>query len=214
MIIGIVAGVVLFLILIGIAIFALVAALTSNDGSAPSADSSRSNESTSDRPGEKSALTAKYSTQFDAVCEGTPIGNAAPYTTASAARIVPFYQSLGDGGNAWIATSAGYGKSYYVTVDVPVTEISVVACLAPTSDDSSPSIKCELEGGTTIDYHSIDHDVTFYEAKTAKKISDGAPISSPATTCPSFVAYNQGTNKAYALPDTKAIEATLDTFTR
>ena len=96
----------------------------------------------------------------------------------------------------------------------PVSEISVVACLKATEDSSVAGIDCEMNCGVTVKYLSAEYKVTYYEAKTAKKISEGTPINSPAASCPMFLTYERDTKKAYATPDNKALEATLDTFVR
>lgn len=219
LIIGIVVGAIVLLVLIGLGIFAMIAALGNNDSKSSSStnsgssNSSRSDDSTSSSTSDtpKSALKATYPYDFKAVCDGTPISNAASYTNSASAKITSFYQTVLSS-KIWTSTSAGYNKSYYVKTDTPISDISVVACLKPTSGKDSPSTSCELEGGTTIKYHSADYSITFYEAKTAKKISTGEPIKVSASECPMFVAYDKSTLKAYANPDSNSLEARLDTF--
>ncbi|GAB3838644.1 hypothetical protein GCM10029963_05000 [Micromonospora andamanensis] len=65
----------------------------------------------------------------------------------------------------------------------------------------------------TVDYVSSRYTLTFYAAKTAEKIGEGGRVNAPAVRCPSFISYNKETMKAYAQPDSGAIELALDKFT-
>lgn len=215
LIIGLVVGGAALLIITIIFIVVVMGAVlnknsASNTKSSGSSDSS-ADTGTTDTP-QKSALTAKYTSDFSKVCDGTPIANAASYTSPASAKILSFYASPLGSSKTWIYTSAGYGKSYYVDNDTPLEDVSVVTCM--TASTRSGSIDCELSNGDVIKYHSSNYKVSFYEAKTGKKIKDGSPIVVEATQCPSLISYDRNKKEAYALPDSKLLEATLDTFVR
>lgn len=186
-------------------------AQTTDPGTAPSATSTPSDD---DTPQNNNAVTARYSSDFEAVCEGNPILNAKTYTTPAGSKAYTFYNSVDRPGN-WLLRSAGYGKSYYAKSD-EFDEVSVVGCLKYVEGSEGTGKKCQLKDSSdkiiTIDYVSSRYQLTFYAAKTAQKVGDGGTINAPAVRCPSFVTYNKNTMKAYASPDTGAIEAALDKF--
>lgn len=165
-------------------------------------------------PNNNNAVTARYSSDFEAVCEGSPILNSAAYTTPKDAKAYTFFNSV-DRPTSWLSRSTGYGKSYYAKTD-EYDEVSVVGCLKYVEGSEGAGRKCQLKDSSdkivTVDYVSSRYTLTFYSAKTAQKIADGGTINAPAVRCPSFVTYNKATMKAYASPDTGAIEAALDKF--
>ncbi|BCL14408.1 hypothetical protein [Micromonospora sagamiensis] len=191
-------------------------ATTSDPGGNTDPSASPSTEQTpgDDTPNNNNAVTARYSSDFEAVCEGSPILNAKAYSTPSGSKAYTFYNSV-DRPSNWMLRSAGYGKSYYAKSD-EFDEVSVVGCLKYQEGSEGAGRKCQLKDSSdkiiTIDYVSSRYTLTFYAAKTAQKVGDGGTINAPAVRCPSFVTYSKSTMKAYASPDTGAIEAALDKF--
>ncbi|MEH1012216.1 hypothetical protein V6U90_03690 [Micromonospora sp. CPCC 206060] len=177
-------------------------------GTSPSADNNEP-----DNNGNNNAVTARYSSDFEAVCQGSPILNSLPYTAGSG-KAYTFYNSV-DRPDNWSIRTVGYGKPYYAKSS-DYTTVSVVGCLKYVDGSEGPGTKCNLKGSDdkviSIDYVSSRYELTFYAAKTAEKIGDGGTINAPANRCPSFVTYNKNTMKAYAAPDSGAIEAALDKF--
>ncbi|WBB78843.1 hypothetical protein O7606_21965 [Micromonospora sp. WMMD882] len=167
-----------------------------------------------DAPQNNNAVTARYSSDFEAVCEGSPILNAKAYSAPAGSKAYTFYNSV-ERPSSWLLRSTGYGKSYYAKSD-EFDEVSVVGCLKFVEGSEGTGRKCQLKDSSdkvvSVDYVSSRYQLTFYAAKTAQKIGDGGTINAPAVRCPSFVTYNKNTMKAYASPDTGAIEAALDKF--
>ncbi len=215
LIIGLVVGGIALLLLIAGIIVAVVMASgskksTTTSTSTPSASKDTPADTTS---GTKAAYTAKYTSDLSKVCDGTPIANAAAYTTKSAA-IVQAYERAPEK-TTWSTMSVGYGKSYYLTEYNDFAKVSVVACVKATTGAETPSIPCTGKStDPVINYHSAKYAVTFYEAKTAKKISDGTSVDGPATKCPMVASYNTKTMNAFASPDRDQVEAVVDTFVR
>lgn len=165
----------------------------------------------------KSATKADYSTDFEEVCKGGAISNAADYTSNKTAIVYTFHSSVITP-NSWNSDLVGYGKSYYLKDLDKFDTISVVACAKYVDGSASGGIDCEYQktGGekVTIKYQSTKYQLTFYEAKTGKKISDGGEISGSATKCPSSILYDADKKMAYADPDDDALEAALDAFVK
>lgn len=183
--------------------------------SAPQVDPSTTTAAPSEGPpANNNAVTARYSSDFEAVCEGSPILNAKAYSAPAGSKAYTFFNSV-DRPSSWLLRSAGYGKSYYAKSD-EYTNVSVVGCLKYVEGSEGTGRKCQLKDSSdkvvTIDYVSSRYTLTFYAAKTAQKVGDGGTINAPAVRCPSFVTYNKTTMKSYASPDTGAIEAALDKF--
>ena len=219
LIIGLVIGGILLLMVIGGIVLAVIFASAGSKSSTSSSsstgtDSSTSSNSSSDNsPSTKAAYTAKYSSDFSKVCDGTPIANAADFTTKQAAIIATY--SKRPESTIWSGEYVGYGKSYYLKDIKDFTKVSVVSCLKTTTGAESASIPCTgKDTDPTINYHSVTYAMTFYEAKTGKKIADGGTVTGPADTCPSFTSYNTSTLNAFATPDDDQTEAALDSFVR
>lgn len=164
----------------------------------------------------KPALTAEYSSDLDAVCNGTPIANVAAYSTNKSAVIYTFYNKPNNA-TTWTSDLVGYGKSYYPNVD-DFSKVSVVACLSADESTVGAGLSCDYTDSknqkVTVSYKSLKYELKFYEAKTAKQIGDSQTIDAPAAECPSFIAYDATTKTAYATPDDTALEAAFDTFVK
>ncbi|MDG4798059.1 hypothetical protein [Micromonospora sp. WMMD1082] len=168
-----------------------------------------------EQPDNNNAVTARNSSDMSAVCEGSPILNAAPYTGAKGTKVYTFANSP-ERPQSWLSKSVGFDKPYYAkTADW--ASVSVVGCLTFEEGSEGTPRKCQYKDRddkqVTVDYVSSRYTLTFYSAKTAEKIGEGGRVNAPAVRCPSFVSYNKETMRAYAQPDTGAIEVALDKFT-
>ena len=192
--------------------------------SSPSAAAPQTSESPSaaapppvdeEQPDNNNAITARSSSDMSAVCDGSPILNAAPYTSAKSAKVYTFANSP-ERPESWLSKSVGYNKPYYAKV-ADWSKVSVVGCLTFEEGSEGEPRKCDYKDRDdkkiTVDYVSARYTLTFHNAKTGEKIGDGGRINAPAVRCPSFISYNKSTMKAYASPDDGAIELALDKFT-
>ncbi|RKN45400.1 hypothetical protein [Micromonospora endolithica] len=168
-----------------------------------------------EQPQNNNAVTARSSSDMSAVCEGSPILNAAPYQSPKSAKVFNFSNSP-DRPSSWRLESVGYDKPYYARATAWAT-VSVVGCLTLVPGSEGAGRKCDYKGTdgktVTINYVSSRYTLAFHNAKTGEKIADGGTVNAPAVRCPSFVAYNKATLKAYASPDDGAIELAVDKFT-
>ena len=159
------------------------------------------------------AITATSTNDFKAVCSGFTITNAAKYVKKSTAKIATFSQSP-QKTDAWVYQDVGSDKSYSKT-NGNLTKIDTVACLHEIRDSKMLAKSCgyqEDDRSVSVKYYSVRYKLSYYEAKTGKRISDGGIIETPIDTCPDFASYDPQTLLLYALPDTKAIEAALASF--
>ncbi|WP_223884267.1 hypothetical protein [Micromonospora craniellae] len=161
------------------------------------------------------AVTARNSSDFNAVCDGNPVLNAAPYTSAKGAKVFTFSNNP-DRPGSWSSKSVGFNKPYYARASDWAT-VSVVGCLTYVEGSEGEPRKCEYKDRDdkqiTVDYISARYTLTFHNAQTGEKLGDGGQINAPAGRCPSFISYNRQTMKSHAQPDNGAIELALDKFT-
>ena len=166
-------------------------------------------------PESNNAITARSSSDMRSVCEGSPILNAAPFTDAKSAKVYTFGNSP-DRPTSWLSKSAGVNKSYYAK-STDWAKVSVVGCLTFEEGSEGEARKCEYKDRddkqVTVEYVSSRYTLTFHAAQTGEKVGDGGRINAPAVRCPSFISYDKSTMKAYAQPDSGAIELALDKFT-
>lgn len=151
------------------------------------------------------AVTAKYLSDFEVVCDGGSVTNAAAATKPY--KIVSF-SSRTPQNDRWSSMSLGFDQPYYVDSKA-VDSVSVVACLKMAEGSTTKSKTCEFESGgnkVNIDFYATQYDLTYYEAKTGKALAKGEPINGPATTCPFFTSYDKNDPKIYADPDENAVE--------
>lgn len=221
LIIGIIIAAVL---LIGGGVTALVITLNNKDSKSSSQSSSKSDDSSKKKDDSKSdsadnddklrsanATTAKYLTEFDAVCSTGSISNAADYTKPY--KIVAFYGSPTRDDN-WSQVSLPYKATYKADYDKFETT-NVVACLTPDKASAVKSKTCDFKSGSdnvSIDYYAVKYNVSLYEAKSGKKIKDLGTVNGPADTCPTFATYSKSDPKIYAKPDTASLDGLLAGF--
>lgn len=192
-----------------------VAGQQSTAPGAPSIEPSIAPPPAEEQPDNNNAVTARNSSDMSAACEGSPILNAAPYTGAKGTKVYTFGNSP-ERPESWLSKSVGFDKPYYAkTADW--ASVSVVGCLNFEQGSEGTPRKCQYKDRddkqVTVDYVSSRYTLTFYAAKTAEKIGEGGRVNAPAVRCPSFISYNKETMKAYAQPDSGAIELALDKFT-
>ena len=163
------------------------------------------------------AITATYLSEFDAVCEGKTISNAASFTTNQTAVITTFANNPRNV-ERWSSEIVGSGKSYYLDDVDQFAKVSVVGCAKADESTITDGQKCEYTsssaGKVTVDYKALKYELTLYEAKTGKKIGESTMIDAPADTCPTVLLYDAETKTAYASPDEDALEAALDAFVK
>ncbi|BCJ64234.1 hypothetical protein Prubr_12550 [Polymorphospora rubra] len=166
-------------------------------------------------PANNNAVTAKYSSDFEEVCAGGAILNAADYTAGSNTTKVYAFSNSPDRASDWRTRSVGYDKPFYAK-SADFTTVSVVACLTTVPGSEGTPKKCDYkdrdEKPIQVDYISSRLDVAFYAAKTGQKLGTGDQVNAPANRCPSYISYNSSTMKAYAAPDEGAITAAIEKF--
>ena len=145
-----------------------------------SQDSSKDEEEkdTEGNNSNNNAIAATSIGSYEAVCEGGSVTNSAAYDKTAQSKIASFYQSRtlarSDSDANWTSTSVGYGDPYYADSKSFET-VSVVACLSYVSGSEQKELDCDYtsSGATvTVAYYSSKFKLTFYEAKTGKKIKD------------------------------------------
>lgn len=207
LIIGLVVGGVVLLAIVGMGILFAVLGSKASDSESPSPSSSNSPSKAN------SAEVASSTFDYDAVCNGGSISNAAALGDKASAKIMTFSQSPRVQGS-WSYESVGYGKPYYVN-STDIELVSVVACLEEVKSARAVGQTCDYkdDGKTvSIKYYSSQYKLSFYAAKTGKKASEGGTINAPANKCPSFISYDPSTLSAYASPDEDALDAKYTDF--
>ncbi|MGC4892390.1 hypothetical protein [Micromonospora sp. DT31] len=162
------------------------------------------------------ALTARYSSEMSAVCDGGSILNAAPYTGPTGAKALVFSNSPAQP-SSWSQKIISSSKPYY-TRSADFATASVIGCLTMVPGSEGAPKKCRYKASdgkaVTIDYISSRYTLAFHAAKTGEKVGDGGTVTAPAAQCPSVITYNKVTLKSYASPDAGSLEAALDRFLR
>jgi len=159
------------------------------------------------------AITAASHRDFGAVCGGFTVKNAAAYTKKPSALVVTFSQSPRTT-DSWSYEDVGYGKTYTKTGG-DFTKINTVACLHEILDTKVFSKSCDYQQDgekVSVRYYSIRYKLSYYEAKTGERIADGGHIEAPAGDCPSFLAYDEQSLAAYAVPENEAIDIAHSEF--
>ncbi|MEU8071201.1 MULTISPECIES: hypothetical protein [unclassified Micromonospora] len=169
-----------------------------------------------DGPTNNNSITARYSSEMSAVCDGGAILNAAPYTAPAGSKAYVFSNSP-DRPSFWSQKTVSSAKPYYAK-SADFATVSVIGCLKMVEGSEGTPKKCQYKNSeekvVTIDYISSRYTLTFHAAKTGEKVGDGGTVAAPAARCPSFISYNKATMKSYASPDSGTIEAALDRFLR
>lgn len=161
------------------------------------------------------AVTAKNAVDYNAVCDGGSILNAPapvkPYLIES------FFTNETKPNDRWSSINVGYGESYHPESSNPLSA-NVVACLEQKKDTEVKRKTCDFKESAdkvvSIDFYSVEYELTYKEARTGEVIGSPTPINGPATTCPLFVSYSKTDPKIYADPDKVAIEASHKAFAK
>lgn len=206
MIIAIILGV-SFIVIIFIGIF--IASVISNVSRIQKEATSTQTKSDSTKSNTKNnAITAKFASDYNAVCDGGSVLNAPapvkPYL------IETFFTNDASSGTSWASINVGYGEAYHPDSKNPVSA-NVVACLTQKKDSEAKSKVCNFEEGAdnkpiSINYYSVEYELVYREAKTGKSIGSPIPINGPATTCPLFATYSKTDPRIFADPDKVALE--------
>lgn len=152
--------------------------------------------------------TAQSASDFSSVCDNDHITNAAEY--GKPYNIAAFFKGLTFMDESWLPVSS----DKWSTSD-RYSEINVVACLDRKKGSEVKATSCvdDDDGNrTTVDYLSVEYEVTFREAKTGKVIKDGGTVTGTAGSCPMLGSYDKRSRKMYARPDDDAVQAKLDAF--
>lgn len=158
--------------------------------------------------GEGQDRTAYSASSFSAVCENDWIGSAAEY--GKPYNIAAFYKGLGIVDETWLPVAS----NKWATSD-EFSKINVVACLERKKGSEAKSMSCvdDDDGNhVTVDYYSVDYEVTFREAKTGKVIGNAGTVTGTADRCPFLASYDRRSRKMYARPDDEAVAAKVAGF--
>lgn len=211
LIIGLVVGFIFLMIVI-----LVVIGVVAFKGAQKKADDARSDtqgassQVEEDTASTANAVTAKYVSDFDAVCDRGSVSNAAekqkPY------KVAAFYKTNATNRDSWSETTIDYDSPHRSNEP---TEINVVACLEEKSGTAEKIKTCEFTSGgekTEIDFYAVQYDLVFKEAKTGKTIEEAGVVNGPATSCPMFVSYDKSDPKLHAKPDSNAVTAAVAAF--
>lgn len=233
LIIGLGIGVLVLLLVVGAAGLVVVNQLGDDPDTDPVAESTTappetgpsdegipSDESTEDSSGGdnsgNNAVTAKYSADFEIVCQGGSVLNSAEYRGGRSAKAYVFANSLARPQN--YNYQVGFTKPSFYGTSSGFTRVGVVGCLTAVDGSEGPGRKCTVEDSKkkriTLDYVSSRFTLTFYAAKTGEKLGEGGTVNAPATRCPFLMQYDPATRKSYALPDEGAVTAAFQKFMR
>lgn len=211
-IVGYIVGSVAIVILSALTTYIALSSLYGSQEELP-ADQQRSKTTRYQEAPTNRTITAMSHRDFGAVCGGFTVQNAAPYTKKSTALIVTFSQSPRTK-DSWSYEDVGYGKTYTRT-NGDFTRINTVACLHEILDTKVFSKVCDYEQDgehVSVRYYSIRYKLSYYEAKTGKRIADAGTVEAPAGACPSFIDYDQQSLTAYATPENDAIDIAHSNF--
>lgn len=156
--------------------------------------------------GEGHDRVAKSASDFSRVCDNDRISNAAEY--GKPYHAVAYFKGLGIVDEIWLSASDSAMSDEF-------SEINVVACLDRKRGSEVKSRSCvDDDGGNhvTVDYYSVEYEITFREAKTGTVIRSGETVTGTAGSCPALATYDRGSRKMYARPDNHAVQAKLDAF--
>ena len=158
--------------------------------------------------GEGKDRVARSASDFSDACDNDRITNAADY--GKPYNVVAFFKGLGITEDVWLSVADDKG-----TASDEFSEINVVACLERQRGSEVKVTSCVDDGDgkrTTVDYYSVEYEVTFREAKTGTVIKSGEAVPGTAESCPILGSYDRRSRKMYARPDEDAVRASLDTF--
>lgn len=214
LIIGLIIGAVVIFIIIPIILVIALVVLAGNDDKKSESNTNTQSSSQEDTQPDASlnATTARYSSDYDAVCKNGSVENAATFSKPY--KVVAFSKNSAQVGDSWSSVSLAYDAPYRADHN-KIEEVNVVACLEEKSGSATRSRACEFESGgekVSLDYYAVQYTLAFREAKTGKLIDDSKSINGPATDCPSFISYNRADPKLHAKPDQNAVDTAVRAF--
>lgn len=164
------------------------------------------------------ALRADGLSDFEAVCNGQGIANAAKYDAdIRPYKMTTFVRNPAHSGSNWTSTSLGFGEKYYVD-PAEFASTAVVACVQLDEADTKLVDRCEIttERRTlSVERYGGNYSLAFFEARTGTKITDGPAVAADqAADCPQFAPYSQGeaAPRIYIEPETAKLETALKKF--
>jgi hypothetical protein len=171
--------------------------------------------------GRRAAKDATALTDFDVVCDGGSISNAAaygkPYKIAAFAHNDepdPMNQLVSD---HWREVELDSRADYRASPD-DFRSANVVACLTRKPGSEAKARTCDLQTNNgehvDVDYYAVQYEIELREAKTGKRIERLGTVNGPADSCPFMVWIDKRDRKAYAEPDSAAVNAKLAEFAR
>lgn len=158
-------------------------------------------------------------TAFDVVCDGGSISNAAaygkPYKIAAFAPDDEPSPMRELANSHWAEVTLDSRADYRANPD-DFRSTNVVACLTRKSGTEVKARTCNLQTDTgehvDVDVYAVQYDIELREAKTGKRIEQLGTVDGPAVSCPLLVWVKTRDPKAYAGPDSAAVDAKLAEF--
>ncbi|MEM6104693.1 hypothetical protein AAHS21_00310 [Mycobacterium sp. 050272] len=171
------------------------------------------------RDGRGESRKAASITDFDAVCDGGSIRNAAgygkPYKIAAFAPDDEPNPMRELTNTHWREVTLDSRADYRANPN-DFLSTNVVACLNRKPGTEVKSLTCNLKTDkgehVTVDYYAVQYDIELREARTGKQIAQLGTVDGPAASCPFLVWVNKGDPKTYAGPDHAAVDAKLADF--
>lgn len=152
--------------------------------------------------------TAEKLDDFGKACHGSKITNAAAYTDAKSAAIAAFYERPHSDKNPW--TNFSGGPTANMAKYGEFAEANVVACFDYQPLAGKELARCEDD----IKLMSATYKTIFYEAKTGKKIAEGADIVSSDADCPSIFVYDDISRETAREPGREAMTKAIADFVK
>lgn len=225
LIIGLAIGGFLILVVIAAIVAVGISAFKGAQEKAKQAqDEARQSQSDSqaNKPGSKensalgaNSITARYITEFDAVCEGGAITNAAQFVSSSKPyKVAAFSYNEASPYKRWDPESLLSSVVPSSDTEDP-SAISVVACAQEKPGSAVKSTTCTFQssgGDVVLDYYALKYEISFKEAKTGKSLGKGSDVNGPAIKCPTFASYDKTNPRLYADPDTNALSQAVQNF--
>jgi hypothetical protein len=171
------------------------------------------------RDGRGETRKAASPTDFDVVCDGGSISNAAAY--GKPYKIAAFAPDdepdpMRELTHAHWSDVMLDSRADYAANPAEFQSTNVVACLTRKPGTEVKSRTCDMKTDAgqhvDVDYYAVQYDIELREARTGKRIEQLGTVDGPTTTCPFYVWVNKRDRKTYAGPDSAAVNAKLAEF--
>jgi hypothetical protein len=171
------------------------------------------------RHGRGESRKAASFSDFDVVCDGGSISNAAtyqkPYKIAAFAQYDEPNPMRELASVRWSEVTLDSRADYRVSPN-DFQSVNVVACLTRKPGTEAKSLTCDfkVDDGehVTVDYYAVQYGIELREARTGKHIEQLGPVDGSADSCPFLVWVKKRDPKMYAEPDPAAVNAKLAEF--